>query len=115
MYTHIWNKYLPLIHLLMKRAVAGDQLLEMNVTDFERTGAARKPGQRFTILFRGGRLETLVSSLPLARDLAEALLSDARVKELMEPNDYAFQLTAKCQLGIRLVARTPVADTPAAE
>lgn len=113
MYTHIWNKYLPLIHLLMKRAVAGDQVLDMNATDFERTGAARKTGHRFTILFRRGRLETLVSSLPLARDLAAALLSDARVKELMGPNDYAFQLTSRYQLGIRLIDRTP--GIPAAE
>lgn len=113
MYTHIWNKYLPLIHLLMKRAVASDQLLDMNVTDFERTGTARKAGHRFTILFRGGRLETMVSSLPLARDLAAALLSDPRVKELMEPNDYAFQLSSKYQLGIRLIARAP--GVPAAE
>jgi hypothetical protein len=105
MYTQIWNKYLPLIHLLMKRAVTGDQLLDMNATDFERAGPSRRPGFKFTILFRKGRLETIVNSLPLARDLAAILLPDQRVQQLMQLHDYEFQLTAKFQLAIRLLDR----------
>lgn len=128
MFTQTWNKYLPIIHILMKRAVTGDQLLDMNATDFERAGAGRKSGYKFTIRFRDGRLDTMVSSVPLARDLAATLLPDPRVRELIEQNDYEFQLNAKFQLSIRFIARTSAAgeaelmqeetasvDTPAAE
>jgi hypothetical protein len=114
MYTQIWNKYLPLIHLLMKRAVTGaDQVLDMNAIDFERAGPSRKPGFRFTILFRKGRLETIVNSLPLARDLAATLLPDPKVQQLMQAHDYEFQLTAKFQLAIRLIGRPPAAEATA--
>lgn len=110
MYTQVWNKYLPIIHILMKRAVASDQLLDMNVIDFERSGAARKSGYKFTILFNGGRVDNVISSSPLAKDLATTLLQDPRVKELLDRNDYQFHLNARFQLGIRLIARAPLQD-----
>jgi hypothetical protein len=128
MFTQTWNKYLPIIHILMKRAATGDQLLDMNATDFERAGAGRKSGYKFSIRFRDGRLDTMVSSVPLARDLAATLLPDPRVKELIDQNDYEFSLSAKFQLSIRFIPRVPIAgevapvqqeaasiDTPAAE
>lgn len=110
MYTQVWNKYLPIIHILMKRAVATDQLLDMNVIDFERSGAARKSGYKFTILFNDGRVDNVISSSPLAKDLAVTLLQDPRVKELLSQNDYHFHMTAKFQLGIRFIARAPLAE-----
>lgn len=110
MYTQVWNKYLPIIHILMKRAVSSDQLLDMNVIDFERSGAARKSGYKFTILFNDGRVDNVISSSPLAKDLAATLLQDPRVKELLDRNNYQFHLSAKFQLGIRLIARAPLQD-----
>ena len=36
MYTQIWNKYLPIIRILLKRSTGSDQTLNLNATDFER-------------------------------------------------------------------------------
>ena len=107
MYTQIWNKYLPIIRILMKRAVTSDQLLDMNVTDFERSGVARKSGYKFTILFNNGRLDNVISSSPLAKDLSDTLLQDPVVKELLSRNNYQINMTTKFQLGIKYSPREP--------
>ena len=42
MFTQAWNKYLPVIRILMKRSVNGPQKLDTNRTDFERAAGGRK-------------------------------------------------------------------------
>ena len=110
MHTQIWNKYLPIIKILLKRSVSSDQVLDLNVTDFERAGIARKSGYKFTILFSNGRVDNVISSIPLAKDLATALLEDAAVKELLLQNNYHISLNPKYQLGIKFIPRDAEAD-----
>lgn len=105
MYTQIWNKYLPVIRILMKRAAASEQLLNLNASDFERSGATRKSGYKFNIFFCNGRVDNVISAWPIARDLADTLLQDAAAKELLSGNDYQISMSAKFQLGIKLMAR----------
>ncbi len=104
MYTQIWNKYLPIIRILMKRATTGDQTLNMNLTDFERAGIARKSGYKFLIQLSNGRVDNVISSSELAKDLAATLLQDEVVKELCTRNDYHITMNAKYQLGIKFIA-----------
>jgi hypothetical protein len=117
MYTQIWNKYLPVIRILMKRAASGEQQLNLNLSDFERSGATRKSGYKFNILFCNGRVDNVISAWPIAKDLAATLLQDAAAMELLSGNDYQVSMTAKFQLGIKLMARTPLAGeaVPAAQ
>lgn len=125
MYTQIWNKYLPIIRILLKRSTTGDQSLNLNATDFERAGATRKSGYKFHINFINGRVDNIISASPLARELADVLLADAVVKELFSRNDYYVTMSAKFQLGIRYEARpvstedttenSPVAEEALAE
>jgi hypothetical protein len=110
MNTQIWAKYLPIIKILMKRSTGGDQVLDLNVTDFERAGIARKSGYKFTIQFINGRVDNVISALPLAKDLATALLEDAAVKELLLQNNYHISLNPKYQLGIKFIPRSAEAD-----
>lgn len=105
MNTQIWAKYLPIIKILMKRSAGGDQVLDLNLTDFERAGIARKSGYKFTIQFSNGRVDNVISSVPLARDLATALQEDRAVKELLLQNDYHISLNPKYQLGIKFIPR----------
>lgn len=101
MYTQVWTKYLPIIKILMKRSVTGDQVLDMNRIDFERAGSGRKAGYKFTIEFRKGRVGNLISSSPLASNLATVLLQDNVLKDLFLKNDYDISLNTKFQLHIK--------------
>jgi len=101
MYTQVWTKYLPIIRILLKRSATGEQTLDMNRIDFERAGSGRKAGYKFTIEFRKGRVSNLISSSPLASNLAAVLLQDAVVKDLIQKIDYDISLNTRFQLHIK--------------
>ena len=101
MYTQVWTKYLPIIRILLKRSATGEQTLDMNRIDFERAGSGRKAGYKFTIEFRKGRVSNLISSSPLATNLAAVLLQDAVVKDLIQKIDYDVSLNTRFQLHIK--------------
>jgi hypothetical protein len=98
MYVHVWNKYLPIIKILMKKTPAGAQTLDLNRIDFERAGSGRKAGYKFTIEFRQGRVSNVISGSALASDLAAVLLTDPGSKAILANNDIAITLNTKFQL-----------------
>ena len=101
MYVAIWNKYLPIIRILLKRAVAGgEQSLDLNRIDFERAGSGRKAGYRFTVEYTRGRVSNIISNIPLAADLAAVMMDDAATKTLLLAYDYHVTLNTKFKLGI---------------
>ena len=93
----------------MKRSATGEQTLDMNRIDFERAGSGRKAGYKFIIEFRKGRVSNLISSSPLASNLAAVLLADPVVKELFQKAEYDVSLNTRFQLHIKnLSAEQPV-------
>jgi hypothetical protein len=103
MYTQIWSKYLPIIKILLKRTVNGDQVLDLNRIDFERAGSGRKAGYKFSIEFTKGRVANIISGSPLASDLALVMLEDPNIKTLLVPNSYIVSLNTKFQLSLKNV------------
>lgn len=101
MYTQVWTKYLPIIRILLKRSASAEQTLDMNRIDFERAGSGRKAGYKFIIEFRKGRVSNLISSSPLASNLAAVLLQDPVVKDLFQKVDYDISLNTRFQLHIK--------------
>ena len=112
MYVHVWNKYLPIIKILMKKTAAGTQTLDLNRIDFERAGSGRKAGYKFTIEFKQGRVSNIISGSALATDLAAVLINDPATKVILANNDLAVSLNTKFQLilvnkGVRETAIKP--------
>ena len=103
MYIHVWNKYLPIIRILMKKTAAGEQNLSLNRIDFERAGSARKSGYKFNIELKKGTVSNVISGSPLAMDLATVLLGDGVVKGLLVDHDFSISLTPKFHL---IIVRT---------
>ncbi len=112
MYKQAWAKYLPVIKILLKRSVAGDQSLNMNIPDFEKLGA-RKAGYKFNIEFSKGRVENLINSSPIAKDLSALLFEDAAVKELFTQNEYHISMNSKFQLAIKYIPQLPLENEDA--
>ena len=109
MYSHIWNKYLPIIRILMKRSATGDQVLDLNRIDFERAGSGRKAGYKFTIEFINGKVSNMISSNDLAQALATVLMEDEVIRQLLQQNNYEIGLTTKFKLNIKNNSIQPVA------
>ena len=112
MYTNVWNKYLPIIRILLKKTATADQALDLNLSDFERAGIARKSGYKFNIVFSKGRVDNVIISLPLASNLASVLLGDPVIKELFMQNDYHVSMNTKFQLSMK---RIPQPETEEAK
>ncbi len=110
MYTHIWNKYLPVIRILLKKSVAEEQKMGLNRTDFEKGNRNRKPACSFNIELIKGRFVTLSQSVP-AKDLVAALLVDEVSKTLLRQNHYTISLNSDLLLSI--TNRTPVEEVAA--
>lgn len=98
----VWNQYLPVIRILLKRAHAADQTFNLNAADLERSVPGRKTGNRFSIVFSNGKAENMYHAAPLAKDFAAALLGDSAIKELLSKDAYTITMNTKYQIGIRL-------------
>ena len=106
MLTNVWNKYLPVIKILLKRSKQGEQQLAINQSDFQRAGLARKTGNKFSLLLKKGKVENVVIPSPIAAELASGLLHDETTKALLMQHDYRIALDTKYQLHIEQLDAT---------
>jgi hypothetical protein len=114
MYIKTWTKYLPIIKILLKRSIAGEQIFNLNVSDFILAGATRKVGYKFSIHFIDGKVDNLLNT-NIARDLATALLEDVHTKEILTLNNFQISMNAKFQLNIKFTGKTTNEQQPANE
>lgn len=110
MYTNVWTKYLPVIRIVMKRSLASEQVLALNVRDFERAGLVRKSGYKFLISFKNGKRGDVVINLPLASSLSNVMMEDEGVQKLIENSEFQITLNPKFELNIRHVPTTEVVE-----
>jgi hypothetical protein len=101
MFTQTWNKYLPIIKILMKRSSTGPQTLDMNQTDFQRAAGGRKVKFTFTVTLHKGRIQNITSPPPLARELSVILQEDDMTRKLVRQQDFEFSLNSGFQLTIK--------------
>lgn len=102
MYIIVWKKYLPVIKLLMKKAVVSDQQLGLNKTDFEKDKVPRKGNARFTFRIVNGIAQNSGAITPIARELVAVLLEDSSVMELLQQQEFTFSLNSRYELFIHL-------------
>lgn len=111
MFTHVWKKYLPIIRIIMKRAVSADQVLDLNKVDFEKAGGGRKAGYKFMIELTRGTVANVISGMPMATDLAQVLLADEVVKQLLRANNYEIGMNTRFQLLVKVTSPNEVIET----
>lgn len=111
-YTQVWNKYLPVIRILLKRSATEEQSLGLNRIDFEKGSRTRKPTCSFNIELVNGRLSTIIQSVP-AKELVTAMMDDEVTKSLLRQNTYAISLNSDFQLKIK--NNTPASEGIASE
>jgi len=101
MFFQTWVKYIPIIRILLKRSVKGEQKLEMNSSDFLRAAGGRKVKFNFCFSLHKGKLQNLESAPPLARDLIEALHDDDSSHQFVKANNLEFCMNKNFELLIK--------------
>jgi hypothetical protein len=105
MYNHIWKKYLPIIKILLKKSLSEEQVLTLNRIDFERAGTGRKAGYKFKIEFTDGKVGNVISGSTLAMHLAQVILEDDSVKEILNEHNFHVSLNTRFQLIIKNIPK----------
>lgn len=98
MYNTLWEKYQPVIRILLKKSLREEQVLLMNVPDFDRVGLKRKTAIRFLLKFKNGRPANVIVDFPLASSLAAVLQQDAAIQDLLLKGEFHMSLNTKYEL-----------------
>jgi hypothetical protein len=110
MFTPLWNKYLPIIRILMKRSVNGNQTLDMNRTDFERASGGRKAKLTFSMSLHKGRIQNVSNPPPVAKELAAIFLEDDVTRQLVRQQDFEVSMNTSYQLTIKNISALAEAE-----
>lgn len=83
MFTLTWKKYLPVIHILLKKVSREKQTLQMNETDFKRAAGGRKIKFSFSSMqIKNGKVLASSSLSPVAKELG-TLLQESDITRYM--------------------------------
>ena len=100
-FAGVWNKYLPAIRILIKKATTKEQIIGINQSDIEKAVGIKKSGYRFSINFIKGRPELLYSNNDIARGLINVLSEDEVIKECLTNSSCTFSFNSKYRLQIK--------------
>lgn len=113
MFSQVWKKYLPVIIILVKRSASGDQVLDMNHTDFTRAAGGRKVKFSFNVLqINKGRINTLIKHSPFAKEFAVILQEDDAARKVIKEMNLEFSVNNNLQLTIRNLAKAEITEAP---
>jgi hypothetical protein len=115
LYLSVWNKYLSVIRILLKKSVSEEQVLMLNRIDFERVAGIRKSGYKFTVHFVDGRPDALFSGNDLVQTFITVLQTDEVISNHISKNNYSFTFTTKYQLSIKNNGLTKKAESTVEE
>ncbi|HEV8287364.1 MAG TPA: hypothetical protein VGQ09_23820 [Chitinophagaceae bacterium] len=101
MFIPTWNKYLPVIKILLKRSINAEQTLDMNRTDFQRAAGGKKVKFTFSIALTKGRVNGIETPSPLAKDLITVLQQDDTTHKLLRQYEFELSMNGDFQLHIK--------------
>lgn len=93
----VWDKYLPIIKILIKKD--DPQTLDLNKMDFSGLGI-QKSKITFKIKFEKGRLANIIHDRPLAVELVHHLQDDVDAFSIIKEKDMSLTLNSGFQLKI---------------
>lgn len=109
MFTETWKKYLRVIVLLMKRADKGEQVLDMNHTDFEKAAGGKKVKFSFAeIRLENGRINNTNKLSLLSGDLIALIQENEKARWITANQIFELSMNSNFQLKIRNI--TPEMD-----
>jgi hypothetical protein len=103
MFVQTWNKYLPVIRILLKRSVTADQRLDMDKNDFQRASGGKKVKFAFLIRFTKGRFNSSDAPTQLIKDFAAALQQNEAIYDFLKKSEIEFSMSSSFQLLIKNV------------
>lgn len=112
MFTQTWRKYIPVLHIIMKRSSKEDQSIKLNEPDFKRAAGGRKTRFSFSsTVVRKGKVEFKTTQSPVANQLIAVLLESEQTRDFMRNNELEFSMSNDFELLIKNITPTEVVST----
>jgi hypothetical protein len=113
MFLQTWNKYVPVIKILLKRSLNAEQTLYMNSSDFQRASGGKKVKFTFSIQLTKGRLMAGQNFPHIAKDLVSVLQQDSTTNKFIQQHELEFAVNSNFELYIKnnTLAEKPVEQT----
>ena len=108
MYTKVWEKFLPVIRIFLKRAATAPQTVKLDKIDFDKAGGGKKAGYSYSVEFKKGKVTNRLTSA-IALDMIKVLQTDEKALDTLRSGEFEIELNSKCELRITNVTE------PAAE
>lgn len=104
MFIQTWNKYLPVIKILLKRSVNSEQTLDMDKSDFERAAGGKKVKFAFSVMLTNGRAPGAAKIPQVTKDLIAVLQQDEASYKFLRKSEFEFTMNSNFQLLIKNLA-----------
>lgn len=105
MTTNVWIKYLPVLRIVLKRALTAEQQFVLNTPDFARAGFQRKSGYKFLLKLKDGKLDHVIVDMPVASTLATTLIEDKVIQDLLSEHEFHISMNTKYELTVKHIAQ----------
>ncbi|MBC7653575.1 MAG: hypothetical protein H7098_03765 [Oligoflexus sp.] len=92
LYYPLWKRYLPVFAIQLKKALTEDQEINYTKSDFHSLGNRNKSDYVFSLEIENGKVKNNISGSAVARDLYDVLISDPKIKELLQGKHYKLSL-----------------------
>lgn len=92
LYYPIWKRYLPVFAIQLKKAITEEQEINFTRSDFHSLGNRNKSDYGFSLELENGKVKNNISGSAVARDLYDVLLSNDKIKELLQGQHFKLSL-----------------------
>jgi hypothetical protein len=103
-YARVWKKYIPVIRIKMKQAVASEQQLMLDEIDFKMGGKKAVSGYSFNLEMDKGSVSNNIAGAIAARTLLDVLREDTVCRELLSKHRVKINLDRRFCLRMEIAA-----------
>jgi len=108
----LWTKYLPVMRLLLKKSVNGDQQIALGKMELHSVDSRKNVNFSFSIDISKGKVENTIGVAAIGKDLFTILSNDSIVKSFMDDKRISIQMSRASLLTFKstMAEAVPVAD-----
>ena len=110
LYYPLWKRYLPVFAIQLKKALTEEQEINFTQSDFHQLGNRNKSDYGFSLEVDNTKVKNNISGSAVARDLYEVLMSDVKVKELLQGKHFKISMGKAYILKIVAIEKQPIVE-----
>src|SRR5580765_6454570 len=88
----LWTKYLPVIRILLKKSVNGEQQVSLGKMELKSVDNRKNANYSFNLEISKGKVENRIGSAAIGKDLFTILTNDSMVNDFMRDKTISIRM-----------------------